>query len=253
MPKLLWFTWGFALAVILAVGLILGPLQRLKAGPAVSPTAAPPALPEPSSPAPSAMPTPAPTGLHWQREGRLADAVQWLAIQDLNQVYYVPGSGGPRLAYLTQEERAAYAAAVARYRSCEYVVHEPDGLAGGTVRLRLAGLGALAPSEAEQLGLARWAEGVFKRLADEEQRADLLAQARLHLSGRTGVATDDLAILALEPATWPDACLGIQEAGLYCAQVLTPGYRIQLQAGDALYEYRTDLRGRLRTVPQTGG
>jgi hypothetical protein len=43
---------------------------------------------------------------------------------------------------------------------------------------------------------------------------------------------------------WQDSCLGVQQLGVVCAQVITPGYRVILQAaGTPFVEYHTDLNG----------
>jgi hypothetical protein len=42
---------------------------------------------------------------------------------------------------------------------------------------------------------------------------------------------------------WPDSCLGIQEPGVFCAQVVTPGYKVFLTAGTKAYEVHTDSVG----------
>lgn len=42
---------------------------------------------------------------------------------------------------------------------------------------------------------------------------------------------------------WSDACLGIRNAGVVCAQVITPGYRITLSAGGKTFELHTNQSG----------
>ena len=45
---------------------------------------------------------------------------------------------------------------------------------------------------------------------------------------------------SVEFVEWPDACLGIAQRDVACAEVITPGYRIILEANGATYEYHTD-------------
>jgi hypothetical protein len=61
---------------------------------------------------------------------------------------------------------------------------------------------------------------------------------------------DDLAIdpamvevVSFEEAEWPDACLGAAGPGEACAEVVTPGWRVILQASGETYELHTDLIG----------
>lgn len=57
-------------------------------------------------------------------------------------------------------------------------------------------------------------------------------------------------VLAFEPAQWPDACLGVSQPGVSCAQVITPGWRISLRVNGQTVEMRTDEVGTIvRRVP----
>lgn len=72
------------------------------------------------------------------------------------------------------------------------------------------------------------------------------------LAAQLGVSPEDIRILSFEPVEWPDACLGIQTPGMMCAQVITPGFRVLLEAEGKLYEFHTDLSGsdvRFATLP----
>ena len=69
--------------------------------------------------------------------------------------------------------------------------------------------------------------------------------ARQVLAARLGIKMEDVNIASIQPQEWPDACLGLAEAGQVCAQMVTPGYLVTLKAKDDLYEYRTDRTGSL--------
>jgi hypothetical protein len=71
--------------------------------------------------------------------------------------------------------------------------------------------------------------------------ADLVAQAIADLAGRLGIAADAIQVQSAEAVEWPDASLGCPEPGMMYAQVITPGYRIVLEAGGQLYEYHSSL------------
>jgi hypothetical protein len=71
----------------------------------------------------------------------------------------------------------------------------------------------------------------------------LVALVTTFLAGQLGASPDALALVSIEPVDWPDACLGIQEPGVGCATVITPGYRVVVEAGGTQYILRTDLSG----------
>jgi hypothetical protein len=76
-----------------------------------------------------------------------------------------------------------------------------------------------------------------------EQRA--FEAAREVLAQQLGL--DPLAIRLVEtvPVDWPDACLGLPAADESCAQVVTPGFRVVVEAGGTTYEFRTNRDGSL--------
>jgi hypothetical protein len=47
----------------------------------------------------------------------------------------------------------------------------------------------------------------------------------------------------VEAVEWPDSCLGIQDPDVMCMQVITPGYRVILNADGTDYEYHTNADG----------
>jgi hypothetical protein len=71
------------------------------------------------------------------------------------------------------------------------------------------------------------------------------AAAQGALAAELGIATDQIAIVSAEQVEWPDACLGAAAEGDMCAQVITPGYRIVLEANGKQYEAHTDETGRV--------
>ncbi|MDE3096245.1 MAG: hypothetical protein KGK07_09625 [Chloroflexota bacterium] len=50
----------------------------------------------------------------------------------------------------------------------------------------------------------------------------------------------DARVVAVTALDWPDTCLGVRMPGRACAQVVTPGYRIIVEAGGKRIEYHTD-------------
>jgi hypothetical protein len=84
-------------------------------------------------------------------------------------------------------------------------------------------------------GCVRWT-GAVPHPPPPAYPAVVLA-ARDDLAGRLGVAPADIAIVEYTPMEWPDACVGIYEPGMVCAQVITSGYRTVLSYGDSTCVY----------------
>ncbi len=54
---------------------------------------------------------------------------------------------------------------------------------------------------------------------------------------------DLIGLVSAELVDWPDACLGIQQSNVMCAQVITTGYKVILSANGAQYEFHTNETG----------
>jgi len=70
------------------------------------------------------------------------------------------------------------------------------------------------------------------------QRAALTA-----LSENLGLPVEEIKLVSTEAVEWPDGCLGVQEEGLACTQVIIPGFRVILEANGRQMEYRTNEDG----------
>lgn len=94
---------------------------------------------------------------------------------------------------------------------------------------------ALCTSEAELSDLSF--------LDMEAVEVDAPTQAALEaLAQRIKVPADSIEVRSVESVDWPDTSLGCAEPGMMYALVITPGYRMLLQAGDEVYEVHSDLR-----------
>ena len=76
-------------------------------------------------------------------------------------------------------------------------------------------------------------------------REDAVQRARTDLAGRLGVTEDEIKEDSVEDADFADAAFGAGTPGEMSAQMITPGWRIRLQANGDTYEYRGN-RNRLR-------
>jgi hypothetical protein len=68
-------------------------------------------------------------------------------------------------------------------------------------------------------------------------------EARKTLAEKLGLSPEQIDIIGAEEVEWPDPCLGVPEPDELCAMVITPGYRVILEAEGQRYELRTDLEG----------
>lgn len=69
------------------------------------------------------------------------------------------------------------------------------------------------------------------------QQQPAVASAIADLAARLKVPETQIAVSRIEEVEWRDASLGCPQPGMMYAQVITPGYRIVLQADGKTYEY----------------
>jgi len=72
---------------------------------------------------------------------------------------------------------------------------------------------------------------------------DAVAAARARAAQDAGVDEGVAIVMTAYEKEWPNACLGLETEGEMCAQVITPGYEVTVQAGGELYSYRTNSDG----------
>ncbi len=60
---------------------------------------------------------------------------------------------------------------------------------------------------------------------------------------RAGVDPAEITVVSADTRTWPSGALGCPEPGYLYTDVLTPGYRIVVEAGGREYDYRASRRG----------
>lgn len=79
--------------------------------------------------------------------------------------------------------------------------------------------------------------------ADEPEQIEAVDAAVEALAAQLGLEKEDIKLLKVEDAEWTDSCLGLGGPAESCLQVITPGYRVTLEAGGMLYLLRTDTTG----------
>ena len=81
-------------------------------------------------------------------------------------------------------------------------------------------------------------EATEVRLPAGAERVVGLAQE--DLARRLDLAPDAIRVVSVEAVVWPDASLRCPKAGTVYGQVITPGFRVVLEAESQMYEYHTD-------------
>jgi hypothetical protein len=79
--------------------------------------------------------------------------------------------------------------------------------------------------------------------ADVSVPKAVLEAAKERVAEARAVPIEALKLESAEREEWRNSCLGCAPPDAICAMVITPGYRIILRAGDAVYEVHTDLQG----------
>jgi hypothetical protein len=77
-------------------------------------------------------------------------------------------------------------------------------------------------------------------LAEADASTRVVSLAVADAAARHGVAADAVRVVRVEPRQWPDSALGCPKPGMGYAQVITPGYLVELEAGGKILEYHTD-------------
>ncbi|MGF1524308.1 MAG: hypothetical protein ACFBSF_18460 [Leptolyngbyaceae cyanobacterium] len=78
-------------------------------------------------------------------------------------------------------------------------------------------------------------------MAEETLSAELQQTILQAVGEQQNLAPETLQITSTEAADWPDACLGIPEPDMMCAQMITPGWAVAVTDGQQTWQYRTDL------------
>ncbi len=76
------------------------------------------------------------------------------------------------------------------------------------------------------------------------------AAAATYLAAELDIPLEEVTILSSEAVEWPDASLGCPQPGMMYAQIITPGYRLLLQAQGKEYHVHTDQTGQSMVICQ---
>ena len=103
-------------------------------------------------------------------------------------------------------------------------------------------LAACAPGQSQ--GPAVTPTGAAPTPIAETSQPPQAAQAAVQwLADRLGITADEITLRSVELVEFPNACLGLPEIGEMCAEVITGGFRLELEAGGMIYDIHTDMDG----------
>ena len=76
--------------------------------------------------------------------------------------------------------------------------------------------------------------------------ADQLVElAKTRLADKLGIGSQSISLFNVQPRDWPDESLGCPIGGQNYAQVITPGYLIELEVGGSIYSFHTNQATRV--------
>lgn len=99
------------------------------------------------------------------------------------------------------------------------------------------------------LGCMPLNEGHAQASAGASPPEATLAALRADAAVRAGVAADQVKLESSQAVHWPDSSLGCPLPGMSYPQVIVPGWRVQLRAGDKLIDYHLGRRGNWLRCP----
>lgn len=119
---------------------------------------------------------------------------------------------------------------------------------------------AAAPSpELERAAVTARSAQAIESSADEQAAQatngfppHLAALVKADAAKRTGVDPDQVTIVSADAVTWPDGALGCRTPGEIAIDVLTPGYRVEVEAAGKRLRFHTDTRERIRVCARLG-
>lgn len=70
---------------------------------------------------------------------------------------------------------------------------------------------------------------------------ELIERIKDDLADRLAIPVAEISLVEATQVEWSDSSLGCPEPGMSYMQVITPGYRILLQANNQTYEYHSNM------------
>ncbi len=117
--------------------------------------------------------------------------------------------------------------------------------------LAMAGCANTVAPSSDQVGVAGAPQATTAPISTppaEATSAGAIPAASLAVSAlaqKQQIPVEQVTIVKVETAAWPDGCLGLGQTFEICIQRATPGYRVTLEAAGKTYTARTDQSGEL--------
>jgi hypothetical protein len=111
-----------------------------------------------------------------------------------------------------------------------------------TIKFTFQGNGTQPASEQDIQAINDFAYGLMIQ-ASQGTTPSAVSAAQQDLAGKLGIPMSQITVVSMTPVEWPDSCLGVSTPGIMCAQIVTSGYLIVLEAEGTEYNYHTDLTG----------
>jgi hypothetical protein len=114
----------------------------------------------------------------------------------------------------------------------------------GVILLPACSQGIPAPSQDESTSLPT--EGSIEQMTpthstpEDAHLQSLIESTKVDLANRVAITTDKISLVEITEVEWSDSSLDCPQPGMDYLQVITPGYRILLEAGGQSYEYHTN-------------
>jgi hypothetical protein len=70
----------------------------------------------------------------------------------------------------------------------------------------------------------------------------VIDNAKADAAGRAGVDPAEVTVVVAEAHDWPNGALGCPEPDMLYTEVITPGYRVVVEAGGTEFDYRASTR-----------
>lgn len=114
------------------------------------------------------------------------------------------------------------------------------------------GYRVLLEVEGEAYALHMDLAGEMIRICEKDQEPGAGAAVD-YLADELGIPAEEIDVVSVEAYEWSDASLGCPEPGKSYAQVITPGYRVILEAEGETFEVHTDEEGRTVVMCKPNG
>jgi hypothetical protein len=189
----------------------------------------------------------------WHREGGIGGLCDDVTVYLTGLTYISKCTGLNHQLYLNSSQLEQVYGWVDSFKSIDYSHTDPDISDPMTIRLALTGNGSSGATQTDIQSISNFASSLMASTPVSGGGYPPAALASQNALRAVLSAPSEVLIKRIEPVSWTDSCLGVPRNNEFCAQVITPGFRVFLVANGLLYEFHTDIDGeaiRLAGEPQ---